>query len=255
MSFIKRLIIHQKRLIKLIFCILLDFKLLIISILTIYNYFFFIFFLNRKIEKKYRSKKEKFKNYCNQKLRFNHKDLFSNNIPSWLYIFYKFSLLNKKINVLEVGSYEGRSSFFLVKNLKKIKLTCVDTFKPFHELQGNYPSKFSQIYKNFKFNTKKFKNRVKTKKQKSKYFFYENKKKFSLIYIDGSHEYKDVLHDSIAAFKICDKNGIIIFDDFFWENKKTSTSPVFAILKFLSQKRNNIKILYVNYQIIIQKIN
>ena len=200
---------------------LLDYKLLSISILTIYYYFFFIFFINRNIKKKYRFKKENFKNYCNQKIRFKHKDLFSNNIPSWLYIFNKFLLVNKKIEVLEIGSYEGRSSFFLVKNLKKIKLTCVDTFKPFHELQGNYPNKFNEIYKNFKLNTKKFSNKIIKKKKISKFFFSKNRKKYDLIYIDGSHEYDDILYDSKEAFKKFNKNGIIIFDDFFWENKKT----------------------------------
>ena len=36
----------------------------------------------------------------------------------------------KPKKILEIGSYEGRSSFFLLKFIKKIKLTCVDTFKP-----------------------------------------------------------------------------------------------------------------------------
>ena len=54
-----------------------------------------------------------------KKLKFNHGDLFSNNIPSWLYIFNKFSLFNKRLIALEIGSYEGRSSYFLLKNLKK----------------------------------------------------------------------------------------------------------------------------------------
>ena len=43
--------------------------------------------------------------------------------------------MNKKIDALEIGSYEGRSSNFLLKTLENMHLTCVDTFEPFHELQ------------------------------------------------------------------------------------------------------------------------
>ena len=70
-----------------------------------------------------------------QEIKFSAKRFFVNNINSWLFIFDKHHLLNKKLIGLEIGSYEGRSSLFILKFLDKIKLTCVDTFKPFHELK------------------------------------------------------------------------------------------------------------------------
>ena len=75
------------------------------------------------------------------------------------------------------------------------------------------------------------------------------------IYVDGSHEYVDVKKDADEAFKIIKKDGIIIFDDFLWQYKQNlKKSITYAIIEFLYEKRKNLKILYSNYQIIVQKI-
>ena len=42
-------------------------------------------------------------------------DWFSHNIPNLDYLFKKNKLYNKEINALEIGSYEGNSSFFFFK--------------------------------------------------------------------------------------------------------------------------------------------
>jgi predicted O-methyltransferase YrrM len=40
---------------------------------------------------------------------------------------------------------------------------------------------------------------------------------FDLIYIDGSHQAPDVLADAILSFKLLRVGGIMIFDDYLWE--------------------------------------
>lgn len=218
------------------------------------HYFYAQIFLKRKNRFKYENKVNKFiKTYGD--LNFNHGDFFSNNISSWLHIFEKYYLFNKKLAVLEVGSYEGRSSYFLLKFLKKIQLTCVDTFKPFHELQDNNHKKFNQIFDNFKRNTSKYLKQLKIFRGTSHDFFKKNKyEKFDLIYIDGSHEYNYVAHDANKAFLVLKKNGILIFDDFMWENYAQKKLPFHAIMKFLKKNNHKLNILYVDYQLIIKKI-
>ena len=251
---IGRLIIFAKRFIRILICGLFHLKLFFTSLVVLKN-FIYSLFINRIIFKKYKFKREKFVILCKNKLNFSHRDLFSNNIPSWLYVFEKQSRLRAKIKALEIGPFEGRSSHFLLKNFNKIHLTCVDTFKPFQELQGNYPKKFDQIYRNFKKNTSKFKKKLNIKKCTSKKFFLKNKKVFDLIYVDGSHKFLDVLNDSRSAFKILNKNGIIIFDDFLWGDKIfVKNSTTLALLKFLSENPHKFEILYLNYQIILKKI-
>ena len=215
-----------------------------------------IIIINRNFKKKFNNYKIKFIKICSSKLNFDYKDLFSNNIPSWLYIFDEYKILNKKMNVLEIGAYEGRSSFFLLKTLKNINLTCVDTFKPFHELQENDITKFKKIFFNFKKNISQYSDKVKIIKKKSSFFFNKNFEKFDLIHIDGSHEFKDVKNDAKEAFKILKNKGIIIFDDFLWQNNQAlKESITYAILEFVNMNKNKIQILYVNYQLIIQKID
>ena len=68
-------------------------------------------------------------------------------------------------------------------------------------------------------------------------------------------EYVDVKKDADEAFKIIKKDGIIIFDDFLWHySQNLKKSITYAILEFLYKNRKNLKILYSNYQIIVQKI-
>ena len=244
---LRRLVAYLRRFFKIFLCGIIDLKLLYASLTVLLHYVYFILIINRKIESKYRREKKEFIELCDIKLKFNQRDLFSNNVPSWLYIFNKLSLFNKKLKALEIGSYEGRSSFFLLNKLKRTELTCVDTFKPFHELQGDYPDKFNQIYENFKYNTQGFSGRAVAFKQDSKNFFLKNRDKFDLIYVDGSHEYKDVLYDAQESFANLNQYGIIIFDDFLWEHKKITLSPTFAILNFLNKNLKKIKILYLNY--------
>ena len=146
--------------------------------------------------------------------------------------------------------------FFLLKTLKHINLTCVDTFKPFHELQENDEEKFEKIFSNFRKNIAKYSNKVEIVKAKSSFFFYKNSKKYDLIYLDGSHEFEDVRDDANEAFKILENNGIIIFDDFLWQyNQPLKKSITYAIIDFINTNKNDLEILYLNYQLIIKKIH
>ena len=251
----KRMSIIFKRLYRLLLYLFIEPKFLFILLVILSKYILSVFFINRFKIKNYNFDKINFINYCSKKLFFDQRDLFSNNIPSWLYIFNKFFLINNKIDVLEIGSYEGRSSSFLLKTLEKMHLTCVDTFEPFHELQEKNNKKFKKVYENFQKNIINFSSRVNVVKNTSDYFFESNKKKFDLIYVDGSHEFEYVKRDANNAFKVLNKNGIIIFDDFLWHHKQPlKLSITYAILDFLNKNKLNIKILYVNYQLIVQKI-
>ena len=56
-------------------------------------------------------------------------DWFTNNIPYWLWAFNKYKLKNDKVNVLEIGSWEGLSSYFILNELPNARLTCVATWE------------------------------------------------------------------------------------------------------------------------------
>lgn len=63
-------------------------------------------------------------------------------------------------------------------------------------------------------------------------FFKINMNKFDFIYVDGSHDYKSVLNDSINSFKCLRKNGLLILDDYFWRFYEDGKNPISAINNF-----------------------
>lgn len=49
--------------------------------------------------------------------------------------------------------------------------------------------------------------------ESSDHFWERNQQKFDLIYVDGSHLYKDVRNDLFEAWKALEPNGLLIGDD------------------------------------------
>lgn len=187
-----------------------------------------------------------------KKYKFNHNDWFCNNIPVWNFIFNKENIYSRKINYLEIGSFEGRSTLFIAENIKNAYINIVDPFLNYDELK-NIDSKLT--FATFVRNTINFKHKIKINKTTSDIFFNKNKKKFDLIYVDGAHDKKSVRKDAINSFKYLNKNGIIIFDDFLWSyfSKHLYNNPINALLRFLRNNHFKIEILYINYQLIIKK--
>ena len=61
--------------------------------------------------------------------------------------------------------------------------------------------------------------------------------------------------DALNSFQYLNKNGLIIFDDFVWTHfKNFDDNPIRGLILFLKRNFYKIKILYVNFQLIIQKI-
>ena len=184
---------------------------------------------------------------------FDYDDWFSGNIPIWSFFFKKYNLIEKNLNYLEIGSFEGRSSVFILKNLKKISCQFVDTFQGSEE---HSKINFSKVFENFKKNVEPFKDQIVINKMNSNEFFKTNRTYFDLIYVDGSHFSENVYKDAINSFTFLNKNGLIIFDDFIWTYyNQINDNPIGGLIPFLKKSFRKIKILYVNFQLIIKKID
>lgn len=190
--------------------------------------------------------------YNDENYKFSN-DFFSFNIPCLQNIFYELKIKNKNLNILEIGSFEGRSAIFFLKFFQKSNITCIDIFEGHEELKSK---NFDLIFKNFDNNTKNFKDRIKVFRGSSDNFFLQNTDHlYDLIFIDGNHSYNYVLNDAINSFKRLKKNGIIIFDDFLWKYyEDINQNPIGAIKEFIKLFFFQIKIVSINYQIIIKKI-
>ena len=189
-------------------------------------------------------KKERFKTLNILKEKDITQDYFSINSYYWKKIISKNF---KKFSYLEIGTFEGSSILFILKNFTTMDVFCVD----FWEDEANY--------KRFLSNLQEFEGKFKYFKKTSKNFFLENENKFDLIYIDGSHTKTQVLQDLMNSWKILNNNGIIICDDLFYGNiyqKINKDIPIEAINDFFQTNKKNIKVLCVNNnQVFFKKIN
>jgi predicted O-methyltransferase YrrM len=202
-----------------------------------------------------------YKSYNKNFLKFLFKKIYNNkkisetwsanNISYWCYLFFKLFNFNSKYKILEIGSYEGASSILFLNLLKNSNIYCVDTWSDkFRSGVTKKNINYSKIEDRFDYNLKEYRKRVKKFKTESSLFFKKINKKllFDLIYIDGSHKYRDVLNDAINGFNHLKNRGVIIFDDF---NKPEVQK---AILFFLNKHSKKINILMVYHQLIIKKI-
>ncbi|MDC3036742.1 class I SAM-dependent methyltransferase, partial [Candidatus Pelagibacter sp.] len=162
-------------------------------------------------------------------------------------------LIETKKDFLEIGSFEGISALYVLENYPNINLTCVDAWNA--ETDGNQNFNIKLVEKNFNTNIKKYKKRIKKIKNYSKVFFLQNKKKFDIIYVDGSHKAKDVFDDCVSSWKILKKNGLLILDDFFWkEYNDIKDNTAYGISKFLMLTKSFEIIKLSKYQLFIKKI-
>jgi predicted O-methyltransferase YrrM len=118
-----------------------------------------------------------------------------------------------KMDILEIGCYEGLSSVFLADNLldhKDSTLTCVD---PFMTIDTNDHKEFfaNNEELNFDYNIKNCKNsdKIRVEKITSDSFFKTNIKTFDFIYIDGCHLCDFVTRDMENSFSVLKVNGLV----------------------------------------------
>lgn len=120
-------------------------------------------------------------------------------------------LYDKPLNFLEIGSYEGQSAAWLLRNLVDVKggdsLTCVDPWGPGPE--------WEPIYKRFKSNVDFPAGPVNVHRLPSVKFWADNEWRYDFIYVDGSHKADDVARDIGEAWAALTNHGIILVDDFY----------------------------------------
>ncbi len=214
---------------------LLGLKLIFLILFQGLIKFLFLKIKNKKISKNFF---DHIKNYNFSEIYFNH------NSEIWFDIFDKNNCFNRKLMILEIGSFEGMSLLFFQFFLKIENIYSVDFVKN----------------KNFEQNIKNFKN-VKYFNLKSDLFFKMNiKQDFDIIYVDGSHYYIDVFNDLMNSEKKLKKNGLMIIDDLLLDLNYRKKGMNFyedvigGVIMFLKKKGYKFKFLYVGHQLILKKV-
>lgn len=184
-------------------------------------------------------------------------DWFSHNIPNFEFI---KTILPTRKYVLEIGCFEGRASCWMLENFMDDEglLVCVDTFKGSAEHNG---MELGDLYSIWKENTDWVR---KTTQDTIAYHgtSYEMlgnlisaRDRFDFIYIDGSHTAPDVLTDACMAFGLLESGGVMLFDDYLWNDMPgLFDRPKLAIDTFTTIFDGKCKVILYGYQLAIQKI-
>lgn len=132
--------------------------------------------------------------------------------------------------ILEIGSYEGASTCYLIEkvaSLRKLEIHCVDTWEGgIEHSTGGFD--MSAVERRFSANVRKAMessgNEVNLTIHKGfsdvelcKLMASGKQSYFDLVYVDGSHQAPDVLCDALLAFRLLRKSGVMIFDDYLWQ--------------------------------------
>jgi predicted O-methyltransferase YrrM len=153
-------------------------------------------------------------------------DWFSPSWQNWLTL-----TADRKISkILEIGSFEGRSTCAMIGHFGKqgpLHLFCIDNFQGSPEHQG-----FDMAVVEERFNRNvnraitRVTNRVAVYKHKGQSvevlsgLMKDHQNSFDLVFVDGSHYACDVLTDLVLSYHLCAVGGLIICDDYLWNNTR-----------------------------------
>ena len=216
--------------------------------------YFLYYYKSKALKKKCK------KNFKDQKLQFERKLNDKNFTNKWFLnnfeIFNFFLPKDKslKFDYLEVGCFEGLSSFYILSEYKAVNAYLLDVWDMPNPNSKTLSNNFDLIEKAFDENLSGFKfTKIKDDSVVSMREMLKKDKTFDFIYIDGSHNGEDILSDAIEAFKILKKNGLIFFDDFLQHDKDRVIQSYEGIEKFLSIYNNFIKIEYFQNNLVVRR--
>lgn len=189
-------------------------------------------------------------------------DWFSGNIPIWNQVLAKFTV-SPDLSFLEVGSWEGRSTCWLLDNIltdPSSTITCIDTFEGSieHGSMGleEHIRSLEDIFNHNIERTGKAQQVKKLKGLSQSWLCQLPVNSFDFYYVDGSHIATDVLADAVFGWRLLKPGGIIIFDDYEWGGYRDQPTlhPKLGIDSFLSTFQDQVRILYKGYQVICEKV-
>ena len=183
---------------------------------------------------------------------------FDANIVPWCITLPRVFDRADPVRILEIGSWEGRSTLFLLTYFTQGHLTAVDTWAGSNEHEYSATPDLSDLETRFDGNVRSCAARLTKRKGPSQYVLpqlLDEQQEFDVVYVDGSHFADDVLIDAINAWRLLRRGGILIFDDVLWPGyPRARANTVWAINLFLKYHARRYKILHAYYQIILQKM-
>jgi predicted O-methyltransferase YrrM len=185
-------------------------------------------------------------------------DWTSPNFPQWMETLRP--LRPRPLNVLEIGSWEGRSALFFLNYLPLARLVCIDPFtgNAIHRRDPALQEHLAQLQAIFDSNVAAFADRVEKIAAPSATALPRlavDARQFDLAYIDGCHLATDVYSDAAMLWPMIVPGGIVIFDDYELAiDPNLQDRPKVGIDRFLALFGGQYQILHKGFQVIVAKL-
>jgi predicted O-methyltransferase YrrM len=173
--------------------------------------------------------------------------------PNWFKSVEKYfrHVPNVPLRALQIGTYTGDATEWLIDNCEIEYLDDVDTWEgseekahdqiDFTSVEDYYDSRFKDP-------------RITKNKMTSDEFFNLPHRTYNFIYIDGDHTALQTALDGLNAFKLLEKGGVMAFDDYLWNyNGDPFLEPKRGVDAFLAVCEGQYTIIESGYQLWIEK--
>jgi predicted O-methyltransferase YrrM len=173
--------------------------------------------------------------------------------PNWFKSVEKYfrHVPNVPLRALQIGTYTGDATEWLIDNCEIEYLDDVDTWEgseevahdqiDFTSVEDYYDSRFKDP-------------RITKHKMTSDEFFNLPHRTYNFIYIDGDHTALQTALDGLNAFKLLEKGGVMAFDDYLWNyNGNPYLEPKRGVDGFLEVCKDQYTIIESGYQLWIEK--
>lgn len=177
-------------------------------------------------------------------LRFTE-DWFSHAIPALAK--HLRPLVGKaSLRALEIGSYEGRSTCWLLTSVfthKSARVVCVDPhFRPVFDSNIEALQAARRV--------------VKICAPSAESLPLLRAGSFDFISIDGSHRARSVMHDAVESWRVARVGAVVHFDDYRWDGiaEESPSHPKHALDRFGELVGPDAELLHRGYTLILRKI-
>jgi predicted O-methyltransferase YrrM len=184
-------------------------------------------------------------------------DWTTDRIPKWAELLAQFR--DSPVQVLEIGSWEGRSALFFLNYLRRAHVVCIDPFggNVEHQMDEWFAKLVPETEAKFDANLAPFAARVEKIKGQSASVLPRlgvEGRRFHVAYIDCSHFPADVYSDAALTWPMMAAGSVVIFDDYNWDLMAEHERPKPGVDAFLNGIDGQYRVLHCEYQMVIGKL-
>lgn len=151
-------------------------------------------------------------------------------IPRWSRTMFEKDLTHdKKLRILELGVYEACTTVWLADTYldhKDSYIHCVDSFAG--------PMKPKEKIAEYNISQSKYPHKISLFKCTTDEFFEQHDEVYDVIYIDACHKYRYVLSDGRHAANMLAAGGLLIFDDYDFQEVRNACQVIETEFPFLT---------------------